>query len=95
MTAQSDRSSLGANPRIERDSLGEVAVPAEAYWGAQTQRALEHFAIGRERMPHALIHAYALIKQAAAEANAALGELPPAQAEWIQRAAQDVLDGRL
>jgi len=95
MTAQSDRSFLGASTRIERDSLGEVAVPAEAHWGAQTQRALEHFAIGRERMPRALIRAYALIKQAAAEANAALGELPPAQAEWIQRASQDVLDGKL
>jgi fumarate hydratase class II len=86
---------VGAATRLEHDSLGEVAVPAEAYWGAQTQRALLHFAIGRERMPHALIRAYALIKQAAAETNATLGELPPAPAEWIQRAAQEILDGRL
>ena len=61
--------------RIERDTMGEVAVPAERYWGAQTQRSLENFRIGGERMPLPLIRALALQKKAAALANMALGAL--------------------
>jgi fumarate hydratase class II len=80
--------------RTETDSLGPVEVPAEAYWGAQTQRSLEHFAIGDERMPLPLIHAYGRLKKAAAEANAELGELAPDLAGAIAAAAQEVVDGR-
>ena len=80
-------------PRTETDSMGAVEVPGSAYWGAQTQRAQEHFAIGEERLPSALIHAYALVKQAAAEANGALGELSAERAAWIASAAQEVIEG--
>jgi fumarate hydratase class II len=80
--------------RTETDSLGPVEVPAEACWGAQTQRSLEHFAIGDERMPLPLIHAYGRLKKAAAEANAELGELAPDLAGAIAAAAQEVVDGR-
>ncbi len=80
--------------RTERDSFGEIDVPSGAYWGAQTQRSLEHFAIGAERMPSALVHAYGRLKRAAAEANAALGVLAPQSAEWIVQAAGEVVEGR-
>ena len=63
--------------RTETDSLGTIEVPDDAYWGAQTQRSLENFAIGGQRMPLAVIHALALIKKAAARVNDHLGELPP------------------
>ena len=81
--------------RIESDSLGEVAVPAGGYWGAQTQRALENFRIGTDRFPAALLRAYALVKWAAAEANAAMGELDPRLARLIANAADDVAAGKL
>ena len=57
------------NTRIEHDSMGEVAVPAERYWGAQTQRSLMNFPVGWEKMPTAIIRAFALLKKAAAQAN--------------------------
>jgi fumarate hydratase class II len=63
--------------RIETDSLGEVEVPDEAYWGAQTQRSLINFAIGNERMPLAVLHALALIKKAAARVKIATATCPP------------------
>lgn len=81
--------------RTENDSIGAIEVPAEAYWGAQTQRSLVYFSIGSELIPRALIRAYGSVKRAAAEANAALQELLPDRAEWIIRAAQEVIDGRL
>ena len=81
--------------RRESDSMGEVEVPADRYWGAQTQRSLHHFDIGDDRFPRAMIRALGLVKQAAAEANAELGELPPAIAAWIVQAAEEVVDGRL
>ncbi|MCW5747377.1 MAG: class II fumarate hydratase [Alphaproteobacteria bacterium] len=81
--------------RIETDSLGEIAVPAAHYWGAQTQRSLENFRIGGERMPAALIAALGIQKKAAAEANRALGLLPADIADAILRAADEVIDGRL
>jgi fumarate hydratase, class II len=80
--------------RIEHDSMGAVAVPAARYWGAQTQRSLENFRIGGERMPAALIRALAVEKQAAALANIALGALEPRPGEAIAAAAQAVIDGR-
>ena len=81
--------------RTETDTMGPIEVPEDAYWGAQTQRSLEHFAIGSERLPAQFIRAYALQKQAAAEANAALGELDAALAGFIARAAGEVADGAL
>src|ERR1700730_7336491 len=77
--------------RIERDTMGEVAVPAERYWGAQTQRSLENFRIGGERMPAPLIRALALEKKAAALANMALGELDAKLGKAIVAAADEVI----
>ncbi len=79
--------------RIERDSLGEMRVPADALWGPQTQRAVENFPISGLRLPPAFLRALALIKKAAAETNEELGLLDGARAEAIQRAAQEVIDG--
>ena len=80
--------------RIEKDSLGEVRVTASALWGAQTQRAVDNFRIGRLPMPAALIRAIALVKWAAAETNGELGELPPAMAVAIGEAALEIAAGR-
>jgi len=79
--------------RIETDSMGAVEVPADRYWGAQTQRSLEHFSIGDERMPVELIHALALVKKAAAMVNRGVGVLAPELADLVIRAADDVLTG--
>jgi len=79
--------------RIETDSLGPVEVPDQVYWGAQTQRSLINFAIGKERMPLAVLHALALIKKAAARVNDRNGDLPAAIARLIEQAADEVLDG--
>ena len=83
--------------RTERDSMGEVAVPANRYWGAQTQRSLANFDIGRDkhRMPLAIVHAFGLLKLAAARANAELGELDGDLARLIEAAAREVADGTL
>ena len=82
-----------APSREERDSFGPIAVPATAYWGAQTQRSLHFFKIGEERMPLALIHALALIKLCAARVNSRAGLLEPRLAEAIAQAAQQVREG--
>ena len=79
--------------RIETDSLGPVEVPEHAYWGAQTQRSLINFAIGKERMPLAVLHALALVKKAAARVNDRNGDLPADIARLIEQAADEVLDG--
>ncbi len=79
--------------RIETDSLGQVEVPQEAYWGAQTQRSLVNFAIGEERMPLPVSHALALIKKAAARVNDRNGDLPADIARLIEQAANEVLAG--
>jgi fumarate hydratase class II len=83
--------------RIEHDALGDVRVPADRLWGAQTQRSLDNFPIGRERYRwgRGVIRAFGLVKQCAARANAGLGELPPATAALIVRAAQEVVTGAL
>ena len=83
------------NTRIESDTMGEVEVPADKYWGAQTQRSIENFPIGNDRMPTALIRALAIQKQAAAKANLALGKLEAEVANAIVAAAQEVIDGKL
>ncbi|HCN04598.1 MAG TPA: class II fumarate hydratase [Bacteroidetes bacterium] len=81
--------------RIERDTMGEITVPATAYYGAQTARSLIHFAIGDERMPREVVHAMALLKKAAALVNADLGVLAREKADLIARAADDVIAGKL
>jgi fumarate hydratase class II len=83
------------NTRKERDSLGEIEVPANRYWGPGTQRALIHFGIGDDKMPLEVIRALALVKKAAALANRELGRLPADKADLIIRAAEEVLAGRL
>src|ERR671938_830596 len=81
--------------RIESDSLGNIEVPASHYWGAQTQRSLDHFSIGDDEMPKAVCHAYGYIKKAAAIVNAAEGRLPNDKAKYIIRAADEVISGNL
>jgi fumarate hydratase class II len=85
---------MTATTRVERDSLGTLDVPADALWGAQTQRAIQNFPPSGLRMPRAFIRALALIKHAAAKANAELGDLPPAIAAAIEGAALQVAAGR-
>ena len=80
--------------RIEHDSMGDVPVPADRLWGAQTQRSLMHFAISTERMPDELVRALVLVKRAAANVNARLGVLSADKADAIVRAADEVLAGR-
>ncbi len=81
--------------RIESDSLGEVAVPADKYWGAQTQRSLENFKIGIETMPEPLIRAFAIQKKAAAQANIDLKQISKKIGQAIIKAADEVIDGKL
>jgi fumarate hydratase class II len=83
--------------RIEKDALGEVRVPAEHLWGAQTQRSIENFPIGvdRFRWGRPVIRAFGILKKCAAQANGALGELPADKVALIVRAAQEVIDGKL
>ncbi len=81
--------------RVARDSMGEILVPADRYWGAQTQRSLEHFRIGTEKMPPEVIRAFAILKKAAATANESLGRLSTARAELIRRVCDEILEGKL
>jgi fumarate hydratase class II len=81
--------------RIEKDSMGEMEVPAEAYYGAQTARAVENFPISNLRFPRQFIRALGLVKKHAAIANASLGLLPAKTSKAIQQAAQEVVDGKL
>lgn len=81
--------------RIEKDTMGSIEVDASRYWGAQTERSRRNFKIGGERMPIALIHAYARLKLIAAEVNGSLGFLKPEWVDAIKNAAQEVVDGKL
>lgn len=81
--------------RIEHDTMGEVKVPADKYWGAQTQRSLENFKIGRQRMPLEIIHAFGTLKKAAALANRKLGMLDEKRADAVAAACDEVIGGRL
>jgi fumarate hydratase class II len=81
--------------RIETDSMGAVEVPADRYWGAQTQRSLQHFSIGEDRMPRDVVRALGIVKKACALVNAELGLLPKDKAEMIVRAAEEVAEGKL
>jgi fumarate hydratase class II len=81
--------------RIEKDSMGEVKVPADKLYGAQSQRSIDNFRIGWEKMPEEIIRAFAVLKKAAALANLRLGVLDEARAEAIARAADEILEGKL
>ena len=81
--------------RLEHDTMGEVRVPADRYWGAQTQRSFENFRIGTEKMPPEVIRAFAVVKLAAARANAQLGVLDARRAGAIETACHEILDGSL
>jgi fumarate hydratase class II len=81
--------------RTETDTFGPIEVPADRYWGAQTQRSIENFHIGTERMPRPLIRALAVVKRAAAEVNHDLGQLDAKRMRAIVNAAQEIVDGKL
>src|SRR6266446_1444620 len=81
--------------RIEKDTMGEVKVPADKYWGAQTQRSVEHFKIGGERMPKSLIAAFGILKKAAAQVNFKLGKLSAEKNDLIRRACDDIIAGKV
>jgi fumarate hydratase class II len=81
--------------RREFDSMGNVDVPADKYWGAQTQRSLQHFSIGDDRMPKAVYHAYGVVKKACALVNAAAGRLPEWKKAAIVQAADEAIAGKL
>jgi fumarate hydratase class II len=85
----------GRGRRREFDSLGDVEVPADRYWGAQTQRSLEHFNIGHDRMPAEVYHAYGYVKKAAAAVNTAAGRLPEWKGALIGRVCDEVISGAL
>ncbi|WP_115222798.1 class II fumarate hydratase [Legionella donaldsonii] len=84
-----------ASTRIETDSMGEIAVDADKYWGAQTERSLHHFNIGRDIMPIEVSHAFGILKKAAALTNLELGKLPKDKADLIIKAAEEVSNGSL
>lgn len=81
--------------RIEHDSMGEVQVPADRYWGAQTQRSFENFKIGIEKIPMEIIRAFAILKKAAAMANNRLGKLDEKRLDLISQACDEILAGKL
>ena len=90
-----EKEMTGRKNRVEVDSMGPVAVPAEKYWGAQTQRSLQNFPIGTEKMPEAIIRAFGVQKKAAALANMELGMLDKKRGRAIARAAAEVAAGKL
>src|ERR1700693_5952893 len=81
--------------RMESDSMGKIEVPSNVYWGAQTQRSLHHFDIGRDVMPPELIRAFGVLKKACALVNQDLGKLPADKAKLIVQAADEVIAGKL
>src|SRR5215208_8235467 len=84
-----------AGTRVESDSMGEIEVRADRYWGAQTERSLHHFDIGFDVMPREMVRALGLLKKAAALVNEELGKLKPEKARLIERAADEVIEGKL
>src|SRR5699024_8862908 len=81
--------------RIEKDTLGEIKVPADKYWGAQTQRSKQNFPIGEEKMPKENIKAFSVLKRSAAYANSKLGLLEKEKADAIAYAADEIIEGKL
>ena len=86
---------MGDHMRIERDTMGEIAVPADKYWGAQTQRSLENFRIGQQTMPREIIDAFAVLKKAAALTNQGLGSLDEERAAVIAQVCDEILAGSM
>ena len=86
--------SMTTETRVESDSMGKIEVPASAYWGAQTQRSILHFAIGQDTMPKELIRAFAILKKAAATVNSHLGLLPADKMKLIVQAADEIIEGK-
>src|SRR3954452_20762835 len=93
--ARSSPARQSGSMRTETDTFGPIEVPADRYWGAQTERSHRNFRIGTERMPKPLIRALGIIKRAAAEVNHELGSLDARRSKAIARAAQEVIDGEL
>jgi fumarate hydratase class II len=93
--ARSTPSSPPPSTRSETDSFGPIDVPADRYWGAQTERSRQNFRIGADRMPMAIVHALGIVKLASAETNRELGLLDQRRARAIVRAAREVIDGKL
>src|SRR5919112_1687556 len=91
----SEATSKSANTRIETDSMGEIAVETDKYWGAQTERSLHHFNIGFDTMPREMIRALGVLKKAAALVNEDLGKLSHDKAQLITQAADEVIEGKL
>ena len=89
------KSASSAKVRVETDTFGPIDVPADRYWGAQTQRSRQNFRIGVERMPEPIVRALAIVKLAAAETNQKLGLLDKRRATAIARAAREVIEGKL
>src|SRR3954454_17393453 len=83
------------NTRIETDSMDDIDVPSDSYWGAQTQRSLIHFDIGFDVMPREVIRALGILKKGAAIVNFDLGKLPEDKMKLIVQAADEVIDGKL
>jgi fumarate hydratase class II len=93
--ARSPTSSRSNSTRTETDSFGPIEVPADRYWGAQTERSRQNFRIGHDRLPMPIIHALGIVKLASAETNRELGLLDQRRARAIVRAAREVIDGKL
>jgi fumarate hydratase, class II len=93
--ARSATTSRSSSTRLETDSFGPIEVPADRYWGAQTERSRQNFRIGQDRMPMPIIRALGIVKLAAAETNRELGLLDQRRARAIARAAREVIDGKL
>ena len=88
-----DQKQMNTATRVESDSMGEIEVPADKYWGAQTQRSLLHFNIGNDVMPREMIRAFGILKKAAALVNQDLGKLPAEKAKLIAQACDEVIAG--
>src|SRR6202165_3208075 len=93
--ARSATTSPSNSTRMESDSFGPIEVPADRYWGAQTERSRQNFRIGQDRMPMPIIRALGIVKLAAAETNRELGLLDQRRARAIARAAREVIEGKL
>src|SRR5271170_2424624 len=89
------RGSAMTSVRIESDSMGQVEVPADKYWGAQTQRSLQNFKIGGHKFGRPMIRAFGIVKKASALTNQALGKLDATKAALVVRAADEVIEGKL
>src|SRR3954452_24017417 len=95
MSGNTAEQKINGNTRVEKDSMGDIEVPADRYYGAQTQRSLKHFAIGDDTMPREMIRALGILKKAAALVNRDLGKLPEDKTKLITQAADEVIEGKL